>query len=215
MSRAPVQERSQQTRKRLLAAARRAFSERGFAGASMEAIAEEAGVTRGPLYHFFDDKTDLFRAVYAEIEHELTARIAAEIQARSGAAADALDDVRLGAQAFLDAGLEPSLQRIAFVEAPYVLGRGASREVAGFGLDLLRAGLQRAMDAGLIARQPVEPLARVLRAAITEGAVYIARAEDHTAARADAGAAIDGLIEGLRVRSYGGSGPGLTGQPEG
>jgi AcrR family transcriptional regulator len=199
MSRLPVQERSQQTKSRLLAAARRAFAERGFADASMEQIAELAGVTRGPLYHFFDDKADLFRAVYAEIEHELTARIAAEIRERSGAAADALDDVRLGAQAFLDAGLEPSIQRIAFVEAPYVLVRGSSPEVAGFGLDLLRAGLHRAMDAGLVARQPIEPLASVLRAAITEGAVYIARADDHASARAEVGAAIDALIEGLRL----------------
>ena len=33
---------------------------------------QRAGVTRGALYHQFRDKEDLFRAVYEEVERELT-----------------------------------------------------------------------------------------------------------------------------------------------
>lgn len=179
-------------------AARRVFTERGYADASMEQIAEMAGVTRGPLYHFFDDKLDLFRAVHAEIEHELTARIAEAVRERMPEAKDALDEVRLGAQAYLDACQDAAVQRIVFVEAPHVLTRGSSREVAGFGLELLRGGLRRAMRHGMIAELPLEPLARVLRAAITDGSIYVARAEDKATARAEAGRALDVLIEGLR-----------------
>jgi hypothetical protein len=133
------------------------------------------------------------------MEHELAGRIIEKVRERMPEARDALDEVRLGAQAYLDACQETAVQRIVLAEAPLLLGRGSAREVAESGLDLLRAGLQRAMDKGCVARRPVEPLARVLRAAITEGAIYVARAENKGAARREAGDVIDALIEGLRV----------------
>jgi AcrR family transcriptional regulator len=53
-------ERRQQTRDDVLAAAGRVFAKRGFHGASLEAIAEAAGVTRGAVYYNFADKEELF-----------------------------------------------------------------------------------------------------------------------------------------------------------
>jgi AcrR family transcriptional regulator len=53
-------ERQAQTRQALLDAAARVFVERGFAGSSVEAIAEEAGFTRGAFYSNFDSKEQLF-----------------------------------------------------------------------------------------------------------------------------------------------------------
>jgi hypothetical protein len=69
-----------------------------------------------------------------------------------------------------------------------------------YGLALIRRGLQNAIDQRLIDPQPVEPLAHLLRAALSEGALYIARADDQAAARAEVGAAIERLLEGLRRR---------------
>jgi AcrR family transcriptional regulator len=54
------EERRQQTRDEVLAAAGRVFAKRGFHGASLEAIAEDAGVTRGAVYYNFADKEELF-----------------------------------------------------------------------------------------------------------------------------------------------------------
>jgi AcrR family transcriptional regulator len=54
------EERRQQTRAEVLAAAGRVFAKRGFHGASLEAIAEDAGVTRGAVYYNFADKEELF-----------------------------------------------------------------------------------------------------------------------------------------------------------
>jgi AcrR family transcriptional regulator len=54
------EERRQQTRDAVLAAAGRVFATRGFHGASLDAIAEEAGVTRGAVYYNFADKEELF-----------------------------------------------------------------------------------------------------------------------------------------------------------
>ena len=198
MSRAPVQERARVTRERLLATARQVFAEQGYADASLEEVAERAGVTRGPLYHYFDDKRDLFRAVYEQIESELTAQITARVQAPAAAASDIWEQVRIGSQTYLDVCLAPDIQRIALIDAPVVLGLGASGHLARYGLALIREGLQRSIEQGAIAAQPVEPLAHLLRAALTEGAIYIARSDDQAKARADVGATVDRLLEGLR-----------------
>src|SRR4051794_11520740 len=57
------EERSAATTALLVAAARELFAKRGFAETATEDILKEAGVTRGALYHHFDSKAALFRAV--------------------------------------------------------------------------------------------------------------------------------------------------------
>ena len=198
MSRPAKQRRSELTRRDVLEAACLTFAERGFADASMEEIAARAGVTRGPLYHYFDDKEDLFRAVYQEIEREIAESVLAGVRSRTGTGDDAWAQVRAGNHAFLDACLHPIVQRIALLEAPSVLGWDARRDFAHYGLGLIRQGLQNAIDERVIEPQPIEPLAHLLRAVLTEGALLIARAEDQASARAEVGAAVDRLIEGLR-----------------
>jgi len=200
MSRPAKQQRSERTRRDLLDAARETFTRHGFADASMEEIAERAGVSRGPLYHYFDSKQDLFAAVYEEVEQALAAEIASEIEARTASESDAWQQVLVSSQAFLDVSLHPAVQRIALLEAPTVLGWEARGHIARYGLALIRRGLQNAIDQRLIEPQPVEPLAHILRAALSEGALFIARAEDHATARAEVGAAIERLLEGLRRR---------------
>jgi AcrR family transcriptional regulator len=202
MSRPAKQRRAERTRRDLLDAALELFTQRGFAGTAMEDIAERAGVTRGPLYHYFDDKQDLFRAVHEEVERYLAEKVLTGIRSRAEANGSAWDQVHAGNHAFLDAALHPAVQRIALLEAPAVLGWDSRREFARYGLGLIRSGLQMAMDEGSMDAQPVEPLAHLLRAVLSEGALLIARAEDHAAARAEVGAAVDRLMEGLR-RSQG------------
>jgi len=53
-------ERREETREQVLAAAARVFAKRGFHGTSLEAIAEEAGFSRGAVYYNFADKEELF-----------------------------------------------------------------------------------------------------------------------------------------------------------
>jgi hypothetical protein len=57
-----------------------------------------------------------------------------------------------------------------------------------------------AMDAGYIERQPAGPLAQVILGALIEAALAIARADDVEAARAEIGASVARLIEGLKPR---------------
>ena len=127
----------------------------------MEEIAERAGVTRGPLYHYFDDKQDLFRGVYAEVERYLAEKVLLGIRSRVGPDASAWEQVHAGNHAFLDTALEPFVQRIAILDAPAVLGWDSRRDFARYGLGLIRNGLQMAMDEGSMDPQPVEPLAHL------------------------------------------------------
>jgi AcrR family transcriptional regulator len=67
------EERKEETRTELVAAAARVFARRGFHGASIEEIAREAGFTTGAVYWHFSGKDDLFLAVY---EAYATTRVA-------------------------------------------------------------------------------------------------------------------------------------------
>jgi len=66
-------ERTAATRALLIGAARKLFADKGFAEVSTQAIVAAAGVTRGALYHQFEDKAALFAAVYEEVERDLVA----------------------------------------------------------------------------------------------------------------------------------------------
>jgi TetR/AcrR family transcriptional regulator, acrAB operon repressor len=54
---------AQKTRDALLDAAEAVFDRRGVSGASLQEVAEAAGVTRGAVYWHFRDKADLFNAM--------------------------------------------------------------------------------------------------------------------------------------------------------
>ena len=73
-TRLPRQERREQTRRELVEAARRAFLRDGFHAASLDAIAEDAGYTKGAVYSNFASKDDLLVAV---LEGHFSARVAA------------------------------------------------------------------------------------------------------------------------------------------
>src|SRR6185437_2714385 len=53
----------QQTRMKVLAAARRLFSEQGYEGATIRDIAAAAGMSTGAVFANFTDKSDLFREI--------------------------------------------------------------------------------------------------------------------------------------------------------
>jgi AcrR family transcriptional regulator len=65
------QESQADTRRRLIKAAKAAFREHGFHRASADAVAADAGFTRGALYANFDGKEGLFLAV---LDEEIDAR---------------------------------------------------------------------------------------------------------------------------------------------
>jgi AcrR family transcriptional regulator len=191
-------DQSEATRAALVEAARELFAQRGYAAVSTEEIVRSAGVTRGALYHHFAGKRELFEAVYEDVERRLVEQIAASA---ISSATDPLAAMHAGAQAFLDACEDPAVQRIALLDAPSVLGWERWREIGlRYGFGLVQATVQAAMDAGLIERQPVTPLAHILLGAIDEGAMLIARANDGGETRAQVGASVARILDTLRPR---------------
>jgi tetracycline repressor-like protein len=60
--------------------------------------------------------------------------------------------------------MDPAVQRVVLLDAPVVLGWQEWRRIDSlYGLGILKHGLQALVDEGLMPRQPVEPLAHLLR----------------------------------------------------
>jgi AcrR family transcriptional regulator len=187
-------ERRATTRGALLAAGRELFAEKGYANTPREEIVDRAGVTRGALHHHFGRKLDLFLAVFEELEEEIGVRV----MTAAVAGADPMAQLRLGCQAFLDAALDPAVQRIVVLDAPAVLGWEAWREVeARHGLGLVTQGIREVMAAGQIEQQPAEPLGHIVLAALNEAALLVAGADDPIATRTTVGQMVDRLLSRL------------------
>jgi AcrR family transcriptional regulator len=184
------------TRQQLLAVARALFAERGYAATATEDVVERAGVTRGALYYHFKDKRDLFRAVLEDIQMEM-ARTPPSIPA---APRDPWAMMRAGVHGYLDACLDPRVQRIVLQDGPAVLGWAEWRALdQRYNIATVTAALARLMDAGIVARLPVEPLAQILLAALAEAGLLIANAADVQGARVEVGQTVDRLLDGLRA----------------
>jgi AcrR family transcriptional regulator len=187
---------SEATRAKLVKVARRLFAKKGYAAVGTEEIVQKAGVTRGALYHQFEDKKALFLAVFDQVEAEVAQGIADRAAA---SASDPIDVLRMGAKLWLDASLDPEVRRIVLLDAPAVLGFEKWREVVSrYGLGILAAGLEVAMDEGAIARQPVLALAHVITGALDAAALYVAEADDPLAARKEMDPVLERLVETLR-----------------
>jgi AcrR family transcriptional regulator len=190
-------ERSTATRRRILDAARSLFATKGWAGTSVDEVVRTAEVTKGALYHHFRDKTDLLRAVYEEQEQASVERLLG----LAGSVTDPLDQLRAGSRAFLDACLDPTFRRIALVEAPAGLGWEEWREIdARYGFGLLRGAVEAAMDAGRMRRMPVDQVAHLLLAALSEAALLLGQSADPAADFDEIAAAFDALVDGLEVK---------------
>jgi AcrR family transcriptional regulator len=184
------------TREALIEAALELFTERGYAAVGTEEIVARAKVTRGALYHHFEDKRDLFRAVFQRVEGGLMERIGARMKAAS----DPWELMLNGMRSFLDACEEPAVKQVALTDAPSVLGWQEWREIDNrHGLGLTRTALDGAVAAGVLRPIAVEPMAHLFVAALSEAAFVIAYADRPRKARAEVEEALLHLVEGLRA----------------
>ena len=184
-------ERAETTRTALIAAARRLFVEKSYAETGTPEIVAAAGVTRGALYHHFEDKQALFRAV---VEAEAQA-VAEEVDNRTAAPLSPRDALVRGGEAFLAAMAETSRTRLLLLDGPAVLGRAGMDEIDALNGDrTLKAGLAAAIQAGALPALPLDALTAQLAAMFDRAALAVeagGSVEDHRTVLA---AIIDGLI---------------------
>ena len=174
-------ERQAQTRQALLEAGAALFIERGLQGASVEAIAERAGFTRGAFYSNFASKEELFaevlqQRVYAAYRAMAEAQLAAEgplatarESAKALAAVQAYPDgqwlFRLWLELLLQAGRDPKMRELAarFWRTNRLLlariaerGMAEGRDPHGLSPEQFATALI-AMDIGLAIQHYVDP----------------------------------------------------------
>ena len=168
-------EYSEASRRALLDSARRRFAADGFAATSLEAVAADARLTKGSLYHHFANKQALFEAAADQAEEDACAAILA-------AAAEAPDTWRCvvaGLDRFLERCLDPVYRRLCFQEGPAVLGfanwweHGEKHEIG-----LIRGMLAALHADGLVDHDDLDTLTQLLFGSMTAAALSLARAED-------------------------------------
>ena len=189
-----------ENRAKLIAAARKAFAEQGYAAASMDALTAEAGLTRGALYHNFGDKKGLLAAVVDQIDGEMAARAQA-VGAASDAGAASADDAWQGmlaeGAAYIEMALDPEVQRIVLLDGPAVLGDPSHWPSQDSCLKRTRQAVERLIASGVLKPVDAEAAARLLTGAALNAALWIAASDDPQAVLPKAVEAFRALAEGL------------------
>jgi len=186
------------SRERLVTVASELFGAQGYHQTGTEEIVRRSGVTRGSLYHHFADKEALFEEVFERADQVVSARVRAAAAAEGGE--DAWSVSLAGWDAVLDTAVDAPLQRIRVVDAPAVLGWQKWQERnARYTLANIEAGLVTLLEHGVLAPQPISPLAVLLMGLSNQAVAAIAGASDPVRARRDIGAAVRRLLDGLRT----------------
>ncbi len=182
------------TREHLVGVAMRLFAERGYDDTSIDLVLQEAGVSRGALYHHFAGKEALFAAVLEAVYAEVERRGAIAI----GGVRDPIAALKAGCLAWVQIARDPVVQRILLIDAPAVLGWHRWRALdERHALGTIRAALMVFAGAGGLDAALVDMLAHALLAAMNEIALIIATADDPEAATRAGAAAVDELLERL------------------
>lgn len=183
------------TTARLVAEARRAFAQHGYADVSAADLCAAAGFTRGALYHHFGGKEGLLEAVLAEIDREVGARLDAAAQDQS----DPWEAFRGCCLSYLDLALEPEIQRIVLRDAPAVLGQRFREIDEASTLGPMTESIRALMEGGYIRSGDIEVLARLVNGAVLEASLWVAAGDDPEDRLPRARNTVELLLDGLRV----------------
>ena len=183
----------EETRGKLIQAARQAFATKGYAAASMDELTAAVGLTRGALYHNFGDKKGLLRAVIDQLDEEMLTRMRA--------AQDQAETLWLGFLAeniaYIEMALEPEIQRIMLLDGPAVLGDPAGWPNQTACLRRVTEIIQTLIDEGTLKPIDAESAALLLNGAALNASLRIAAADDPHAVFVKAVEVFSHLASGL------------------
>lgn len=183
------------TTKRLLEIARQQFTKHGYAQTATEAIVEEAGVTRGALYHHFESKEGLFKAVVEVVQQEVAVRIEEAVSKHN----DPWQQLLIGCKTFLTASMDADIQQIMLLDAPAVLGFETWREIdRQNSMRLLQESVQELVDKKIIATPSAEAFTHLLSGAMNEAALWVARSTQPKKTLAEAARTLEHLLNSVR-----------------
>jgi AcrR family transcriptional regulator len=166
-------EQTRRTRRAILERARHLFETKGYAATGTEEIISELGITRGALYHQFNDKLGVFKAVIVEAYGEITDYIQTKIQPYD----DNWQQLIIGCQAFLEVVQQEQLRRLVLIEAPAVLAVDDLTEIDQPGFGLLCESVHIAVAAGQLNTIDAEGFAHLVNGALNELAAWVAQSD--------------------------------------
>ncbi|MGO7167251.1 TetR/AcrR family transcriptional regulator [Rhizobium leguminosarum] len=189
-------ETMQENRVKLIAAARKTFAEKGYSAASMDELTADVGLTRGALYHNFQDKRGLLAAVVDQIDTEMAVR-AQEIGARAG---NDWQGLLAEGAAYIEMALNPEVQRIVLLDGPAVLGDPSQWPSQNNCLQVTKSTVERLIAQGVLKPLDPEAAARLLSGAALNAALWIAASEDPQSVMPKAVEAFHALAAGMLVQ---------------
>ncbi len=196
------QEYSASTKRALVEVATELFTERGYAGTSLDEIVAGARVTKGALYHHFSGKQALFEAVFEAVEEEATQRIRKAVRTSE----DPWDKAISGLRAFLGEVRRPDYRRVVIQEGPAVLGYERFREQE----ERSTFGIVQEIVSSVLASYELEPsmvetFSRVFFGAMSAAGSAVSLSEDPKRASAEVEVAITFILAGLQQQAESGS----------
>ncbi len=196
------QEYSASTRRALVEVATELFTDRGYAGASLDEIVAGARVTKGALYHHFSGKQALFESVFERVEE----RAARDIHKAVRGHRDPWEKALGGLRAFLEVLQEPRYRRIVIQEGPAVLGYERYREQE----ERTTFGIVQEIVSSVLSSYDLEPsmvetFSRVFFGAMSAAGAAVSSAEDTRRAGAEVEAAIAYILAGLQAMAESGA----------
>lgn len=189
-------EKAEENRKKLLAAGRKAFAEKGYSDASMDELTAEAGLTRGALYHSFGDKRGLLAAVVDQIDSEM----AEKARQSAASAKTAWDAMLLEATAYIQMALEPEVQQIVLRDGPAILGDPSRWPSQSSCLKATLQTVEGLICDGILRPMNAEAASRLLSGAALNAAMWVAAKDNPEEALPQAIEAFQALAEGLLAK---------------
>ena len=158
----------------ILDAALKVFAKKGFAGARMEDIARRAGVTKGTIYLYFENKEAVFKTLVRDSIGATLAAVTANARDFEGSAKDLLR-FALGAMGdLLIAGDRVVLPKIIIAESGNFpeLARFYREEIIDKGLALMSGLIERGVAQGEFRNLPTQHVVRLCIAPVLLGAMW-------------------------------------------
>lgn len=197
-------ETAQETADHLLATATGAFAVQGFGAVSLDALAAEAGLTRGALHHHFGNKAGLFEAVLRRVVADLGVTLDAVWAADLAAGRGRWAAFRHCFHVYLDEALRPDRCRILFRDAPAVLGVAAYDIIMDEGFGAIVEDLRGLVDEGRVAAVDPVALAHLMNGAAINLAFWAAEGAPDDDRLARAHQALAAMFDGLALHSTAG-----------
>ncbi|MGY3357765.1 AcrR family transcriptional regulator [Bradyrhizobium sp. GM0.4] len=159
----------------------------------MDELTASVGLTRGALYHNFEDKKGLLWAVVEQIDSEMAERLrTAREQAPS-----LWQGLLAEGTAYIEMALDPEIQRVMLLDGPAVLGDPSKWPGENACLEITMRTIRSLIEQGIVKPVDVEAAGRLLNGAALSAALWVAAADDPPGVLTKAVDAFQALASGL------------------